>query len=282
MTHREEWEEKSFQVFTDEDGVLRSGWYPTGEGLVTGNVQVDRVWGNMPLQPDDDRTDQYTSFGGGSGDVGWDNTWTYTSDTLRTADYYNSDSVQGLFDIKVPADSHTIATLGWSNFPAYIPNYAGDEDPELEQVVPNLVRKTLAQAEYELDKLNLDLFAIGHNIDVDYIESTGTTVRVYAWDTDPWDDELALVGLKVGDKVWVDNDLEDFGDLITITALNADGENSWIEFETATALNLDDSAAGNIWAGPDLVNVITLMRFWNQPGDIKDEGTNIHVRYLND
>ena len=147
----------------------------------SGNVQVDFVWGNMPLQPNDDRTDQTFSFGGGAGDLSWASTYSYTSDTLRTADYYNNNAVQDLFDIKVPADSHTIATLGYSNFPAYIPNYAGDEDPELEQVVPNLVRKTLAQAEYELDKLNLDLFATGHTIDIDYIESTGTTVRVYAW-----------------------------------------------------------------------------------------------------
>ena len=278
MTHRETWEETSFQVFTDEDGVLRSGYYPTGEGLVTGNVQVDRVWGNIPMQPDDDRTDSYIGIPQVQ-DVGWSQAFKVTSDNLRTADY---NLELNNLEVKAPADSHTIATLGYSNFPAYIENYAGDDDPELEQVVPNLVRKTLAQAAYELDKLNLDLFATGHDIEVQSIVSDGTTVRVYAYDTDPWDDELALVGLKVGDKVWVDNNLEDFGDLVTITALNADGEDSWIEFETATALNLDDSALGNIWAGPDLVDVITIQRFWNQPGDIKDEGTNIHVRYLND
>lgn len=278
MTHRETWEETSFQVFTDEDGVLRSGYYPTGEGLVTGNVQVDRVWGNIPMQPDDDRTDSYIGIPQVQ-DVGWSQAFKVTSDNLRTADY---NLELNNLEVKAPADSHTIATLGYSNFPAYIENYAGDDDPELEQVVPNLVRKTLAQAAYELDKLNLDLFATGHDIEVQSIVSDGTTVRVYAYDTDPWDNELALVGLKVGDKVWVDNNLEDFGDLVTITALNADGEDSWIEFETATALNLDDSALGNIWAGPDLVDVITIQRFWNQPGDIKDEGTNIHVRYLND
>ena len=278
MAHREEWTETAFTVFTDEDGVLRSGYYPTGEGLVTGNVQVDRVWGNIPMQPDDDRTDSYIGIPQVQ-DVGWSQAFKVTSDNLRTADY---NLELNNLEVKAPADSHTIATLGYSNFPAYIENYAGDDDPELEQVVPNLVRKTLAQAAYELDKLNLDLFATGHDIEVQSIVSDGTTVRVYAYDTDPWDNELALVGLKVGDKVWVDNNLEDFGDLVTITALNADGEDSWIEFETATALNLDDSALGNIWAGPDLVDVITIQRFWNQPGDIKDEGTNIHVRYLND
>ena len=241
------------------------------------NVQVDFVWGKMSMQPDDDRTDSYISIPLFQ-DVGLSAAWKATSDTLRTADY---NLELNNLEVTAPADSHTIATLGWSNFPAYIPNYAGDEDPELEQVVPNLIGKTLGEASYELDKLNLDLFAIGHNIDVNYIESTGKTVRVWASDSDYWDDDAALVGLKAGDKVWVDNDLSDFGDLITITQVNADGENSWIEFETETELNLDDYAAGNIWQAPASENVITLQRFWNAPGSIKDEGTNIHVRYLN-
>ena len=55
MTQREQWEDVSFQVFTDEDGVLRSGIYPTGEGLVSGNVAIAREWGNTPMQPNDDR-----------------------------------------------------------------------------------------------------------------------------------------------------------------------------------------------------------------------------------
>jgi len=241
------------------------------------NVQVDVVWGNMPMQPDDDRTDQYITIPQVQ-DVGWTAAWKATSDTLRTADY--NVELNNL-EAKVPADSHTIATLGYSNFPAYIENYAGDEDPELEQVVPNLIGKTRAQAEYELDKLNLDLFDRGHNIEINYIESDGKTVRVWAHDDDSWDDDAALVGLKAGDKVWVDNDLYDFGDLITITQVNADGSDSWIEFETATELNLDDTAAGNVWQNPASENVITLQRFWNEPGSIKNEGTNIHVRYLN-
>lgn len=277
MTHRETWEETSFQVFTDEDGVLRSGYYPTGEGLVTGNVQVDRVWGNIPMQPDVDRTDSYIGIPQVQ-DVGWSQAFKVTSDTLRTADY--NVELNNL-DAKVPADSHTIATLGYSNFPAYIENYAGDEDSDLEQVVPNLIGKTRAQATYILDKLNLDLFDRGHNIEINSIVSDGTTVRVYAHDDDFWDNDAALVGLKAGDKVWVDNDLYDFGDLITITKVLADGSDSYIEFETATELNLDDTAAGNVWQGPDSENVITLQRFWNEPGSIKDEGTNIHVRYLN-
>ena len=251
----------------------------------SGNVQVDFVWGNMPLQPNDDRSDQGSSFGGGSGDNGWASTYSATSDTLRTADYNNSSSVQDLFNIKVPADSHTIATTGYSNFPGYIPNYAGDGDTGLEAVVPNLLRLTRSQAILELDKVNLDLRMYYHTPAINYIESTGTTVRVWAYDTDAEGGGYAqayLVGLRAGDKVYVNNDLEPFSDLVTITAVNEDEEDSWIEFEVENAFEpaLDDSAAGNIWAGPELERVVTVMRGWNQPGDIKDEGTNIYVRGL--
>ena len=279
MTHRETWEEKSFQVFTDEDGVLRSGYYPTGEGNVTGDVQVDLVWGNIPMQPDDDRTDQYITIPQVQ-DVGWTAAWKYTSDTLRTADY---NLELNNLEVTAPADSHTIATLGWSNFPGFIPNYAGDEDPGLEAVVPNLLRLTRSQAEYELDKVNLDFRMYYHTPTINYIESTGTTVRVWCYDTDAvgggWS-QAYLVGLRAGDKVYVDASLYNFSDLVTITNVNEDEESSWIEFETATALELDDTSTGNIWAGPDLENVVTVMRPWNQPGDIKDEGTNIYVRGL--
>jgi len=247
----------------------------------SGNVQVDFVWGNLPLQPDDDRTDQHISPDNVQ-NVGWTQGDTYTSDTLRTSDY---NVTLNNLSYKVPADSHTIATLGWSNFPGYIPNYAGDEDPGLEAVVPNLIRLTRSQAILELDKVNLDLRMNYHTPQVNYIESTGKTVRVWAYDTDAAGGGYAqayLVGLRAGDKVYVNNNLEPFSDLVTITAVNEDGTDSWIEFEVESAFEpaLDGSATGNIWAGPELERVITVMRGWNQPGDIKDEGTNIYVRGL--
>lgn len=123
---RESWEEVSFQVFEDEDGVLRSGYYPTGEGLVDGNIAVDFVWGNFPLQPNDDRSDTGTSYGGGTGDYGWSEESVYTSDTLRYDDYtvaYNN--VGGTSE--VPADSHIIVRDEWAGFPgnAVVPNLVG-------------------------------------------------------------------------------------------------------------------------------------------------------------
>ena len=62
---REQYEEVAFQVIDDGNGNLRSGWFPTGTGIVDGNMAVDYVWGNFPLQPNNDRTDDSWSFGGG-------------------------------------------------------------------------------------------------------------------------------------------------------------------------------------------------------------------------
>lgn len=78
MSSREQWEEVAFQVFEDEDGSIRSGYYPTGEGLVDGTVKVDYVFGNFPIQPGDDR-----------------------------------DGQPGLSVM----DSHTIAAVEWNSFP---------------------------------------------------------------------------------------------------------------------------------------------------------------------
>jgi hypothetical protein len=240
-----------------------------------GNVRVDFVWGNLAMQPDHGRSadELYTA---GSQNVGWSGTTKYVSDTLQTGDYYQT--LNNLTS-RTPADNHVIATLGYSDFPSYIPNYAGDEDPGIEQVVPDLLRKTRAQATYALNKLNFNIQMNFHTPEIQYIESTGTTVRVYAYDNAAWGDSY-LVGIRVGDKVFVDTGLYSFADLVTITAINEDGTDSWIEFETDTALNLDDFASGNIWAGPELHNVITVQRFWNLPGDIRDENTNIYVRGL--
>ena len=252
-----------------------------------GNVRVDFVWGNFPMQPNYGRSDSWISFGGGDGDRGWDSTWQYISDTLRIAPYYRNEYVQDLFETAPIETDHVRADIGWSNFPEYIPNYAGDEDEGLEAVVPDVLRKTVAQAEDILDAAHLDIRMQYHNPTVFYLESTGTTVRAYVYDENaagggsPQD---YLVGLKIGDKVYVDNTEYDFGGLVTITAVNEDGEDSWIEFKTETAIDpaLDTSAGGTVWAGPDLVNVVTVMRYWNQPGDIKNEGTNIYLRGLGD
>lgn len=154
MTQREEWEEVSFQVFTDEGGVLRSGFYPTGAGLVQGNVRVDRVWGNVPLQPDDDRLDDTSTYGGGAGDVGWASTTLYDSAPLQDTDYVVGAPVQSLFTLKVPADSHIIATTAYKDFPNYTPGTPYD-DTIVNVVVPDVVGDLLATAQSTLTAADL-------------------------------------------------------------------------------------------------------------------------------
>jgi hypothetical protein len=74
-----------------------------------GNVRVDHVWGNMPMQPDDQR------------------------------------AVGAKLD---PAlDNHIIATSGWNGFPAFIPGEAVYQDTVANVTVPNLVGVAQATAE---------------------------------------------------------------------------------------------------------------------------------------
>lgn len=240
-----------------------------------GNVQVDFVYGNMPMQPDDDRLDAVVTPGNVE-NVGWTQGSLFYSAALEAGDY---EVMQNNLTYMIPADSHSIATTGYSNFPGFIPNYAGDGDSGLETVIPDLLRKTLSEAWVLCEKAHLNLFANAHNPSVNYIVSTDKTVRVYAYDYSNYGDD-PLVGLRAGDQVWVDNDLYDFGtDPVTITARGDDGE-TYFEFETATALNLDNYAGGTVWAGPNIDSVITLQRWFTPAGNIVNENRNVHVRYL--
>ena len=81
--NREQWEEVSFQVIEQMDGSVRSGYFPTGEGLVSGNVAIDHAFGNFPIQPNEDRGGLFVS------------------------------SILGVLD------SHKIATTEWNAYPQF-------------------------------------------------------------------------------------------------------------------------------------------------------------------
>ena len=81
-----------------------------------GNIQVDFVWGNMPLQPDDQRGE----------------------DTLDPA-----------------LDNHYIADEGWNNYPGYTPNTIGDGDPYLNIICPNVVGLNKDNARTILERAHL-------------------------------------------------------------------------------------------------------------------------------
>jgi hypothetical protein len=219
--------------------------YPVDDA---GNVKVDFVWGNMPLQPDQDRGEN----------------------TLDAA-----------------LDNHEIATTGYSNYPAFIPNYSGDGDTDLEVEVPDLLRKTLTAAQALLDPLELDLFANAHQLTVSYLQTTGRTVRVTAYDTDyaDWGNgypNSELIGLRVGDQVsadlTVDGDPFNFSNVV-VTNVVVDGVDSYFEFVQAEATDpaIDFAATGTVYAGTNLLNVVTLQR-----RRIVNEGQQVNVRYFAD
>lgn len=244
----------------------------------SGQIQVDFVWGNFPLQPDELR--------GGEGQ----------SETLDPT-----------------LDNHSIAINGYANYPSFIPNYDGivqydgsadnfprnidsqnDEDPDdgLEFVVPTLLRKTIEEADDLLAQYQVGTWATAHYLTASYIESTAKVVRVTAWDTEyaNWSNTAneALNGLRVGDEVDLSalTDTEDPAvtlglGVVKVTKVNNDGDASWFEFKTATALEIDKAAAGTVYAGPNLVNIITVVRPNRGAGTIQNvDGQGIPVRYF--
>lgn len=70
-----------------------------------GNVAPDFVWGNMPLQPNDERAASISNTGGGSGDYSWSATTKVASARL---DF-------GL-------DNHVQAETAYSGYPSYTPS----------------------------------------------------------------------------------------------------------------------------------------------------------------
>jgi hypothetical protein len=134
-------------------GTKVTGWLPAAP--VT-NPQVDHNWGNsFPMQPNDDRDDTVTNFGGGEGDNGYAATYLYGSDTLRTADY---DVVVNNVNLtyKTPADGHDIEDNAWSGFPAFL-------------TIPRLVGDSKAGAIAKIDDAGLTLGTVT-------LSTTGATV----------------------------------------------------------------------------------------------------------
>lgn len=91
-----------------------------------GNVAIDFVWGNFPIQPNDDRPDAASAT---------------LSTTVTTR-------VAGRLDPE--ADNHIIALSGWNGFPLYNPNTAGEDvagDAIDYVLVPNVLGLTTALAQ---------------------------------------------------------------------------------------------------------------------------------------
>lgn len=82
-----------------------------------GNIRIDHVWGNMPMQPDEQR---------------------------------------GENTLDPELDNHIIAVEGWANYPSFLPNYEGDGDVDFEVVVPNVRGMRRLDAEAALTNAGLD------------------------------------------------------------------------------------------------------------------------------
>jgi hypothetical protein len=141
----------------------------------SGQIQVDFVWGNFPMQPDEDRGE----------------------DTLDPE-----------------LDNHTIAINGWSNYPQYIPNYDGltqwnnlnqiinddnqndgEPDADLEVVVPNVVGLSWNDSVSALQNVGLAATGSFKDIEVNSVTSSGKTVTLNVTDS---------FGVKKGQTIWVD------------------------------------------------------------------------------
>jgi hypothetical protein len=135
--------------------------YPVDDA---GNPRVDFVWGNMAMQPNDQR-DVVTAGpeplypANGEGNFGWDATFIYPSEGLYSSveqrlsvgdQSVDANWIDGVTyrTVAVPADNHSTALTGYNNYPAYKPNYAGDGDIDIETFVtmPNLVGLTTTAA----------------------------------------------------------------------------------------------------------------------------------------
>lgn len=69
----------------------------------SGQQAVDFVWGNLPMQPNNDRAATISNTGGSTGDYGWAQTTKVASARLDAA-----------------LDNHANAEAGWAGYPAFI------------------------------------------------------------------------------------------------------------------------------------------------------------------
>jgi hypothetical protein len=116
-----------------------------------GNVKVDFIWGNLPMQPDDERTGTATNIGGSTGDTGWSATTKVNSNALvKTA---ISKSLWNGLTTSV-GNNHSVVVNNWNKYPDYDPT-APYLDTLDQVAVPNVVGMTESAAGTALTTLAL-------------------------------------------------------------------------------------------------------------------------------
>jgi hypothetical protein len=85
-----------------------------------GSPVVDYVWGNFPLQPNDQRTETAASnIGGSTGDTGWSATTQVTGARLEFAGI--AKTLNNGITQTVPAGNHELDETAYSGYPSYTP-----------------------------------------------------------------------------------------------------------------------------------------------------------------
>lgn len=122
----------------------------------TGNPRIDFAWGNVPLQPDDDRqsSPSQTVTVSGAGNVAWTTYGTLASAKLATSNI--STTLNGNTYLTAP-DNHVRAAQNWDAYPAS-PNTGGIPTTSTVTTVPALLGTTL---KYAVDKLHDTGFDVG-------------------------------------------------------------------------------------------------------------------------
>lgn len=126
--------------------MARDSGYPRVSG---GNIAVDFVWGNFPMQPDDDRTGTATQISGGdaAGDKGWGAT-TYVNSAALTKTAITKVINNGI-SLTIP-NNHSVAVNNWNKYPDYDPT-APYLDTVDQAATPNVVGMTEAAAQTALE-----------------------------------------------------------------------------------------------------------------------------------
>lgn len=253
---RESWNKREWRY---DPETLASGWVEVldeyNDPIVeTGNVQVEFPWGNIPLQPDEDRDNGTAgNTGGGADDYGWSTTTKVISDVLNPA-----------------LDNHIIATTGYANFPGYLDNYVGDGDTGLETVVPNVRGMLRVPGQNLIIASNLTYNRTYVNYDVTSIYVLGKEIQVV---TDG-DHEL-----KSRDVVNVDYNNGDGynGTWENVTIKDVPSSNSFVfDVPNPPVNEFNIGSYGWVWT-----NNRFIVGQSQEPGTIVDMGTEVAIRVLN-
>lgn len=128
--------------------MARDSGYPQ---VTAGNIAVDFVWGNLPMQPDDDRTGNGSATVVVAADAAQNKQWSGYS--VKTSPALTKTSIDvtlsGGLTSSVP-NNHSVALNNWNGYPDYTPE-APYTDTIDQAAVPNVVGLSESAAQTALE-----------------------------------------------------------------------------------------------------------------------------------